>query len=314
MKRRDFLKLSAALALTGAAAACGGPSASSAPAGSGSSGASSAPAAPMIADAAGAELFALEPVTPYTDADLDYNDSGSRTSQERADPALQEVPLVSAAVDGWDTYDTVFVGYPIWWGGAAWPVNGFVTGNDFAGKRVIPFCTSGGSGLGRSGERLAELAGSGDWAEGRRFSAGASGEEIAAWLAGLSLVPAGAAQQEGENTMQITVTSESGSVVFALNGSQAARDLYDQLPLTIEVENFSSNEKIFYPPEGLDTAGAPLAEGGAGVLAYYEPWGDVVMFYGSFGANGSLYALGEAVSGGELIGRLSGSITIEAAG
>ena len=166
MKRRDFLKLSAALALTGAAAACGGPSASSAPA---------------------AELFALEPVTPYTDADLDYNDSGSRTSQERADPALQEVPLVSAAVDGWDIYDTVFVGYPIWWGGAAWPVNGFVTGNDFAGKRVIPFCTSGGSGLGRSGERLAELAGSGDWAEGRRFSAGASAEEIAAWLAELGL-------------------------------------------------------------------------------------------------------------------------------
>lgn len=71
--------------------------------------------------------------------------------------------------------------------GAAWPVNGFVTGNDFAGKRVIPFCTSGGSGLGRSGERLAELAGSGDWAEGRRFSAGASAEEIAAWLAELGL-------------------------------------------------------------------------------------------------------------------------------
>lgn len=143
MKRRDFLKLSAALALTGAAAACGGPSASSAPAASGSSGASSAPAAPVdsaapassaasdaassapaggrvlvayfsatgntaavaetIAGAAGAELFALEPVTPYTDADLDYNDSGSRTSQERADPALQEVPLVSAAVDGCET-------------------------------------------------------------------------------------------------------------------------------------------------------------------------------------------------------------------
>lgn len=219
MKRRDFLKLSAALALTGAAAACGSPSASSAPAVSGWSGASSAPAAPAdsaapassapaggrvlvayfsatgntaavaetIADAAGAELFELEPVTPYTDADLDYNDSGSRTSQERADPALQEVLLVSAMVDGWDTYDTVFVGYPIWWGGAAWPVNGIVTGNDFAGKRVIPFCTSGGSGLGQSGERLAELAGSGDWAEGRRFSAGAGGEEIAAWLAELGL-------------------------------------------------------------------------------------------------------------------------------
>lgn len=78
-----------------------------------------------------------------------------------------------------------------------------------------------------------------------------------------------------------------------------------------EVENFSTNEKVFYPPQELDTSDTPLAEGGAGTLAYYAPWGDVVLFYDSFSANGSLYELGEAVSGAENIGQMSGTITVE---
>lgn len=219
MKRRDFLKLSAAAALTGMAAACGAApsaSASSAPAASSaastpaSSAASSAAAssgagtgrtlvacysatghtaavAGYIADATGADLFLLQPVDPYTDEELDYNDSGSRVSQEHADPSLQTVELEAVTPEGWADYDTVFVGYPIWWGRAGWPVNGFVTGNDFSGKRVIPFCTSASSGLGSSAENLAQLAGSGDWQEGMRFSASASESDVAEWLAGFAL-------------------------------------------------------------------------------------------------------------------------------
>ena len=111
-------------------------------------------------------------------------------------------------------------------------------------------------------------------------------------------------QQEGE-------MASGSTIVFELNDSQAARGLYEQLPMTVAVENFSNNEKIFYPPEELDTSDAPLAEGGAGTLAYYEPWGDVVMFYGSFDANGSLFALGEAVSGAEQIASLMGTVEID---
>ena len=96
-------------------------------------------------------------------------------------------PLEAVTPEGWADYDTVFVGYPIWWGRAGWPVNGFVTGNDFSGKRVIPFCTSASSGLGSSAENLAQLAGSGDWQEGMRFSASASESDVAEWLAGLAL-------------------------------------------------------------------------------------------------------------------------------
>ena len=118
-------------------------------------------------------------------------------------------------------------------------------------------------------------------------------------------------QQEGEMPMHISVTASGSTVVFELNDSQAARGLYEQLPMTVAVENFSNNEKIFYPPEELDTSDAPLAEGGAGTLAYYAPWGDVVMFYGSFDANGSLFALGEAVSGAEQIANLTGTVEID---
>ena len=95
-----------------------------------------------IADATGGDLFELEPVEPYTDDDLNYNDENSRVSQEYADESLRDVELVSIEVENWSSYDTVFIGYPIWWGIAAWPVDSFAEKNDFTGKTVIPFCTS----------------------------------------------------------------------------------------------------------------------------------------------------------------------------
>lgn len=101
------------------------------------------------------------------------------------------------------------------------------------------------------------------------------------------------------------------TVKFELNDSNAAKMLYEQLPLSIGVQKFSNNEKIFYPPEKLDTNGAPLARGGAGTLAYYEPWGNVVMFYGDFRSNGNLLEPGRSVEGGEAIGNMSGTLQIE---
>lgn len=109
----------------------------------------------------------------------------------------------------------------------------------------------------------------------------------------------------------ITVTCGEATITYQLNDSSAASALLAQLPLTLEVDDFSDNEKIFYPPEGLDVAGAPLAESGeAGTLAYYEPWGDVVMFYGSFSPSGALYELGRAVGGAGAISGLSGAIEV----
>lgn len=140
-----------------------------------------------IADATGGDLFELEPVEPYTDEDLNYNDENSRVSQEYADESLRDVELVSATVEGFDEYENIFVGYPIWWQVAAWPVNQFIENNDFTGKTVIPFCTSASSGIGDSGQLLEEMAGTGEWLEGERFQSSASEEDVVAWVDSLGL-------------------------------------------------------------------------------------------------------------------------------
>lgn len=121
------------------------------------------------------------------------------------------------------------------------------------------------------------------------------------------------APEENPESTQRRIRIQSGESVicYELNDSRAAAGLYDQLPLTLPVEDFSTNEKIFYPAAKLDTTNAPLAEGGAGILAYYAPWGDVVLFYGDFNSNDSLYELGRILSGGEWIREISGTITID---
>ena len=140
-----------------------------------------------IAQATGGDLFELEPAEPYTDADLDWTDDNSRVSKEHENEDQRDVALTADTVDNWDSYDTVFIGYPIWWGIAAWPVDTFIEANDFTGKTVIPFATSSSSGLGESGELLAEMAGTGEWLDGERFRSGASEADVQDWVEGLNL-------------------------------------------------------------------------------------------------------------------------------
>ncbi len=111
--------------------------------------------------------------------------------------------------------------------------------------------------------------------------------------------------------MQIRVQNSNQTVIFQLNDSSAAKTLYDQLPLSLKVENYGSNEKIFYPPNRLNTINTPSAAGPAGTLAYFEPWGNVVMYYRRFGAYPGLYELGHAISGSESIENLRGEIKID---
>lgn len=115
-----------------------------------------------------------------------------------------------------------------------------------------------------------------------------------------------------EQAMNIRVTANGTTIVFQLNDSNAARELHAQLPLEVTVEDYAGKEKIFYPPSKLSTALTPLANSKTGSLAYYAPWGDVVMFYEDFGKAAGLYELGHAISGTEYIRDLSGTITVEA--
>lgn len=143
--------------------------------------------AEKIAKITEADLFEIELVEPYTDDDLDWTDDDSRVSREHDDESLRDVKLVSTTVDNWDSYDTVYIGYPIWWGIAAWPVDNFVKENDFTGKTVIPFCTAVTSGIGDSGNLLEDMTGTGDWKEGERFHGGASESDISSWIDSLGL-------------------------------------------------------------------------------------------------------------------------------
>ncbi len=199
MKKLAALFLS--LAMVWSLAACSSATLSSEESGSGTGGASSGKTlvvyysatgnteavANYIADATGGDLFELEPVEPYTDEDLDWTDDNSRVSQEYEDESLREVELVSATVDGFENYSVVYLGYPVWWGEAAWPVNQFIENNDFTGKMVIPFCTSASSGIGDSGQLLEEMAGTGDWLEGQRFRSGVDEADVQEWVNGLEL-------------------------------------------------------------------------------------------------------------------------------
>ena len=140
-----------------------------------------------IAEETGGDLFELVPAEPYTDEDLNWRNESSRVVQEHDDLSLRETELIEVTPADWDSYDTVFIGYPIWWQIAAWPVDGFVAGNDFTGKTVVPFCTSSDSGLGESGQLLADAAGTGDWLEGMRFRSREEESAVRAWVQGLGL-------------------------------------------------------------------------------------------------------------------------------
>lgn len=138
--------------------------------------------AETITDTTGGDLFEIQPKEPYTDDDLNWTDDNSRVSKEHEDESLRDVELTTTKVKNWDSYDTVFIGYPIWWAIAAWPVDNFVKDNDFSGKTVIPFCTSASSGIGESGQLLAKTAGTGEWQDGERFSSGVSDTDVTDWV------------------------------------------------------------------------------------------------------------------------------------
>ncbi len=137
--------------------------------------------AEKVAKNLNADIFEIVPEEVYTNSDLDWTDEDSRVVKEHYDESLRNIKLKSSKVENWEDYDTVLIGYPIWWSIAAWPVNSFVKENDFSGKTVIPFCTSASSGLGESGKLLMQDAGTGSWLEGIRFSSSASDADIQNW-------------------------------------------------------------------------------------------------------------------------------------
>lgn len=138
-----------------------------------------------IADGLDADLYEIVPEEPYTDADLNYNDNSSRSTIEMNDPSAR--PAISGSVENMEQYDIVFIGYPIWWGEAPRILATFVESYDFSGKTVVPFCTSGGSGVGSSATNLEQLTSGATWLDGRRLNGSDSQDTVMEWVNGLGL-------------------------------------------------------------------------------------------------------------------------------
>ena len=264
-----------------------------------------------VQEETGGDLFSIRVTDPYPS---DWDECLDRANQERGDNAR---PELQENVENLDQYDTVFLGYPNWWYGVPMALLSFLEQNDLSGKDVYLFCSHGTGGLANSVELITEAAPeaviSDNIFDCYEEEAASSEDTIRSWVNGLGYSrPAEA--EDGDTAAaqrQISVQFGENTVVYVLNDGSAADSLYEMLPMTIEVEDYSDNEKIFYPEKGLDTGDSPLAQAGAGTLAYYEPWGDVVFFYRDYNENPSLFELGQAVSGGKLVSGMSGTITIE---
>lgn len=140
-------------------------------------------AARAIADAIGADLYEIVPAEPYTSADLNWNDRTSRSSREMDDESCR--PAIAGSVENMDAYDTVFVGFPVWWYVEPRIIDTFLESYDFAGKTVVPFATSGGSGLGRAPQRMQQIAAGSTVTGGKLLNGRQSADALRAWAESL---------------------------------------------------------------------------------------------------------------------------------
>lgn len=143
--------------------------------------------AEYIKEKTNATIVEMVPVNQYSTSDLNYRDQNSRVVREYNDENLRDIELVTTQIEDFDSYTIVFIGYPIWWQIAAWPINNFVKNNDFTGKTVIPFATSSSSGIGQSGKLLENLTNTENWKQGQRFSSSASKSTVSNWIKDLNL-------------------------------------------------------------------------------------------------------------------------------
>lgn len=139
--------------------------------------------AEKLSEAIGADLYAIEPEVPYTKADLDWMDKKSRSTIEMNNPASR--PAITGKRDNMNDYDTVFVGFPIWWYVAPTIINTFLESYDLTGKTIIPFATSGGSDMGKTNEKLLPSCKGAKLLDGKVFKASVSGADLAKWAEGL---------------------------------------------------------------------------------------------------------------------------------
>ena len=261
-----------------------------------------------IQTALNADLYEIVPQVPYTDEDLNYSSDDCRANQEQNDPAAR--PAIDRSVEYMEDYDVVFLGYPIWWGQAPKIIHTFLESYDFGGKAIVPFCTSGSSGIGSSATNLQALAPDAVWLSGQRFGGGASESTVASWIEGLDYLEP---SRDIEDTQtQLHLTFEGGEAVITLEDNATTRDFLTMLPATLTFEDYAGSEKISYLTRELSTTDAPDSyDPQVGDVALYAPWGNLAIFYGDAGSSSGLVPMGHVESGLELLSAMEGEFEVD---
>lgn len=237
--------------------------------------------AELIAAETNADMFELIPKEPYGADDLNWSDDDSRVTYEHGHEEARDIELESTSVENWESYETVFVGYPIWWHIAAWSVDGFVKANDFSGKTVIPFCTSASSDLGESGELLAEMVGTGNWLDGKRFSSRASEEDVHSWIEGLGITVSAAAPETTSETTEATTVSETETETESeTTNAEVTTAAETTAAITTAATTATTTAAATASTTATTTAAAtvttPPVQGGKTLIAYFSWSGNTV--------------------------------------
>ena len=201
--------------------------------------------AEYLIDITNADSHVIEAAVPYSDADIKYQDDNCRANKEQNDKSVR--PEIANPIASIDSYDTIFLGYPIWWGQEPRIIDTFLESYDFSDKTVIPFCTSASSGIATSEKNIKALVPIGNQLEGRRFSSGATKEDVKAWYDTLPLN-----EEKSDNKLKISVNGTELTATLEDNSSaQALTELLKQGNITVDMSDYGNFEKVGNLPQSL---------------------------------------------------------------
>ena len=260
------------------------------------------------------DILVVEPQTPY---DTDYNDMLTRAQAELAAIRQGNYPAIRTSVESFEQYDTIFVGYPIWYGSMATPMQAFLHehATKLTGKRIALFATSGSSGISTSVSEARALCSSATFTETLLLTSSTlsqMGDRVAAWLQQL-----GANREENNNeeeqNMKVNITVGSNTITATMEDNAAGRDFLSRLPLEVTLSDFNNiTEKIFYPSPALTTEGvtrgcAPVP----GDITIYAPWGNVAIFCKAWSQSNDLIKIGHIDGNGINTLSVAGDVAVK---
>ncbi len=262
-----------------------------------------------ISSVLGCDVLEVEPATPYEE---DYDAMLDRAQEELTAIEDGNYPTIKTFKDNFDEYDLIFVGYPIWYGRMATPMQTFLHehASKLAGKRIALFATSGSSGISTSVTEAREFCPQTIFTETLLLTSSGLDQmenRVVTWLEGL-----GTYREEEVNSLKIKITVGGRTVMATMKDNVTAKDFLARLPLEVTLSDYARAEKIFYPSPKLSTEGAP--RGGnpvAGSIMLYEPWGNVAIFYKNGSSSNSLIPMGNIDEDGIEAFRVDGSVKVK---